>query len=65
MQYFNSPVWHKTINEICAEGARNHGLLNVSPDDFFATIHHFAPTKEEQDRSHLSSLSMTRKLIIR
>lgn len=50
MQYFNSPVWHKTISEICAEGARNHGLLNVSPDDFFATVHHFAPTKEEQDK---------------
>lgn len=50
MQYFNSPVWHKTISEICAEGARNHGLLNVSPDDFFATIHHFAPTKAEQDK---------------
>lgn len=50
MQYFNSPVWHKTISEICAEGARNHGLLNVSPDDFFATVHHFAPSKEEQDK---------------
>lgn len=50
MQYFNSPVWHKAISEICAEGARNHGLLNVSPDDFFATVHHFAPTKKEQDK---------------
>lgn len=50
VQYFNSPVWHKTVSEICAEGARNHGLLNVSPDDFFATIHYFAPTKEEQEK---------------
>lgn len=47
-QYFNSPVWHKTVSEICAEGARNHGLLNVSPDDFLATVHHFAPSKDEQ-----------------
>lgn len=33
-----------------AQGARNHGLLNVSPDDFFATTHYFAPSKEEQDK---------------
>lgn len=50
VQYFNSDVWHKIVNEVCSEGARNHGLLNVSPDDFFATIHHFAPTKEEQQK---------------
>lgn len=50
VQYFNSPVWHKTMSEICAEGARNHGLLNVSPDDFFATVHYFAPTEAEQEK---------------
>lgn len=50
VQYFNSPAWYEAVNEVCAEGARNHGLLNVSPDDFFATTHHFAPTKAEQDK---------------
>lgn len=50
VQYFNSPAWYEAVNEVCAEGARNHGLLNVSPDDFFATTHHFAPTKEEQNK---------------
>lgn len=50
IQYFNSPAWYEAVNEVCAEGARNHGLLNVSPDDFFATTHHFAPTKAEQDK---------------
>jgi type I restriction enzyme S subunit len=50
VQYFNSSAWHEVVNEICAEGARNHGLLNVSPDDFFATVHYFAPTKEEQEK---------------
>lgn len=50
VQYFNSDVWHKIVNEVCSEGARNHGLLNVSPDDFFATVHHFAPTIEEQKK---------------
>lgn len=50
VQYFDSSAWYEAVNEVCAEGARNHGLLNVSPDDFFATTHHFAPTKEEQDK---------------
>ena len=50
VQYFNSPAWYEAVNEVCAEGARNHGLLNVSPDDFFATTHYFAPTKDEQDK---------------
>ena len=48
VQYFNSPAWYKVVNEVCAEGARNHGLLNVSPNSFFATLHRFATTKEEQ-----------------
>lgn len=50
VQYFNSPAWHEVVNEVCAEGARNHGILNVSPDDFFATTHHFPQTKREQDK---------------
>lgn len=50
VQYFNSPAWYEAVYKVCAEGARNHGLLNVSPNDFFATTHHFAPTKEEQDK---------------
>lgn len=50
VQYFNSSAWHRAVSEVCAEGARNHGLLNVSPDDFFATVHYFAPTEEEQTK---------------
>ena len=30
-------MWHKGIREIAAEGARNHGLLNIVPADFFET----------------------------
>ena len=33
--YFDSDYWHKEIKLRAAEGARNHGLLNISPDDFF------------------------------
>lgn len=35
VSYFNSDYWHKEITLRAAEGARNHGLLNISPDDFF------------------------------
>lgn len=33
--YFDSDYWHKEIKLRAAEGARNHGLLNISPDYFF------------------------------
>lgn len=33
---------------IAAEGARNHGLLNVPTEDFFDTVHVIPQSKEEQ-----------------
>ena len=35
--YYITDLWHKGIQAIAAEGARNHGLLNVAPADFFET----------------------------
>ena len=35
--YYGTSLWHKGVKEIATEGARNHGLLNVSPSDFFRT----------------------------
>ena len=35
--YYNTDLWHKGIQAIAAEGARNHGLLNVAPAGFFET----------------------------
>ena len=47
--YFDSLKWYKEIYMIAAEGARNHGLLNVPTDDFFNTQHILpADTKEQQ-----------------
>ena len=37
--YFDSLKWYKEIYMIAAEGARNHGLLNVPTEDFFDTAH--------------------------
>ena len=33
--YFDTGRWHKGVAERAAEGARNHGLLNISAEDFF------------------------------
>ena len=37
VSYYSTNIWHKGIYEIAAEGARNHGLLNIAPIDFFET----------------------------
>ena len=45
--YFESTKWHRGLSDIAGEGARNHGLLNVSMADYFNTKHRF-PLIEEQ-----------------
>lgn len=35
VSYYDSTVWYPEIIKNAAEGARNHGLLNISPSDFF------------------------------
>lgn len=45
--YYDSFKWHREVSARAAEGARNHGLLNIAPQDFFET-QLFVPTKEEE-----------------
>lgn len=47
--YFDSLKWYEQVYRISAEGARNHGLLNVSPHDFFSTKH-VLPVLPEQKK---------------
>ena len=35
--YYETDRWYKGVQAIAAEGARNHGLLNIVPTDFFET----------------------------
>lgn len=46
--YYNTNLWHKGIHEIATEGARNHGLLNIAPTDFFKTKLNLPADIEEQ-----------------
>ena len=48
--YFDSLKWYKEIYMISAEGARNHGLLNVPTDEFFDTYHYLTENEKEQEK---------------
>ena len=46
--YFDSLKWYREIYMISAEGARNHGLLNVPTEEFFDTKHYLPENTDEQ-----------------
>ena len=46
--YFESRKWHKGIADIAGEGARNHGLLNLSVIDYFKTLHRIPSIQEQK-----------------
>jgi len=50
VSYYSTNLWHKGIHEIAAEGARNHGLLNIAPADFFETDLTIPQDIEEQKK---------------
>jgi type I restriction enzyme S subunit len=58
VHYFETTKWHKGISDISGEGARNHGLLNMSIIDYFDT-EHSVPENLEQGKiaSFLNLLS--------
>ena len=56
--YFETHKWHNGIAQIAGEGARNHGLLNVSISDYFATLHRLPGLSEQKKiASYLNLLS--------
>lgn len=46
--YCESGEFNHQIHNVAQEGARNHGLLNVAADDFFAMTMPLPPLKEQQ-----------------
>ena len=49
--YYDTDLWHKGVQAIAAEGARNHGLLNIAPADFFETTISMPKNIEEQRKT--------------
>ena len=50
VSYYDTNNWHKQVSERAAEGARNHGLLNISAGDFFDTELKFPRDLVEQSQ---------------
>lgn len=50
VSYYDTNNWHKEVAERAAEGARNHGLLNISADDFFDTDLKIPKSVSEQEK---------------
>lgn len=48
LQYFEAGCFNREIYKIAQEGARNHGLLNVSAEDFFNSVLVFPPLAEQE-----------------
>ena len=46
--YYDTDNWYKQVSERAAEGARNHGLLNISAEDFLDTNLMIPPDIQEQ-----------------
>lgn len=46
--YYDTSLWHKGVKAVAAEGARNHGLLNISAEDFFGTTLYLPKDIDEQ-----------------
>lgn len=49
-QYFESGILNKELYRIAQEGARNHGLLNISVTEFFKDINIYLPSFKTQQK---------------
>ena len=47
-QYYETTHWHNEVAQYAAEGARNHGLLNIATSDFFDTMLTMPTNSNEQ-----------------
>ena len=60
--YFDSLKWYREIYMISAEGARNHGLLNVPTDEFFDTKHYIPQDSAEQRKIADFMIALERRI---
>ena len=60
--YFDSLKWYREIYMISAEGARNHGLLNVPTDEFFDAKHYIPQDLVEQRKIANFMIALERRI---
>lgn len=58
VHFFDTSLWHQEVAKRAAEGARNHGLLNIGAEDFLDIDIVLPKSKEEQQKiaSYFTSL---------
>lgn len=49
--YYDTDRWYKEVSKHAAEGARNHGLLNIAASDFFETELMIPKNNNEQEKN--------------
>lgn len=57
--YFESGLLNRGLRQICQEGARDHGLLNVKPSDFFKLVLNAPDLEEQRAIADIINLSQT------
>ena len=62
--YFDSLKWYREIYMISAEGARNHGLLNVPTNEFFDTKHYIPQNTTEQRKIADFLIALDRRIAV-
>ncbi len=62
--YFDSLKWYREIYMISAEGARNHGLLNVPTNEFFDTKHYIPQDTTEQRKIANFLIALDRRIAV-
>ncbi len=50
VSYYDTTRWYREVSKNAAEGARNHGLLNIAPTDFFNTLLVVPKIVDEQEK---------------
>ena len=61
--YFDTLKWYGDVSQICAEGARNHGLLNVDTKAFFDEVTIEMPSSKEEQKKISAYLNNLDNLI--
>ena len=62
VHFFDTSLWHKEVAMRAAEGARNHGLLNIGADDFLDIDIILPNSKDEQDKIASFFTSLDRQI---
>lgn len=50
VSYYDTTRWYREVSKNASEGARNHGLLNIAPTDFFNTLLIVPKLVDEQEK---------------